>query len=79
MQKEREREGGRGRGRKRENGRVCETENVTSPMKRDHKGISGKPGKWVYITNSEFDLVQVKFIRVQTVKYENDPKDIFEK
>ena len=30
---------------------------VTSHMKRDHKGVSRKPGKRVYITPSEFDLV----------------------
>ena len=42
-----------------------------------HKGVSGKPGKWVYITPSEFDLVQVKFIWVQTVKYmKMIPKEI---
>ena len=48
-------------------------------MKRDHKGVSGKPGKWVYITPSEFDVVQVKFIRVETVKYKNDPQRYFRK
>ena len=39
-------------------------------MKGTMKGFSGKPGERVYITPSEFDLVQVKFIWVQTVKYE---------
>ena len=32
---------------------------VISHMKRDHKEDSRKPGKWVYIISSEFDLVQV--------------------
>ena len=45
--------------------------------KGGHKGVSGKPGKWVYITPYEFDLVQVKFIRVQIVKYKNDPQRYF--
>ena len=48
-------------------------------MNWDHKRVSGKSGKWVYITSSEFYLVQVKFIRVQTLKYKNDPQRYFQR
>ena len=52
---------------------------MTSPIKRDHKGVSGKPGKWVYITLWFWPSAGEIYMGHQLWNMKMIFKDIFEK